>query len=176
MITLYLPEPEYPNELMSRFLAKCAYEYFLYNVGSANYDACVRECLTEGGTYDGLSPLREYARYGKGRYWEYSQRRIYSEGSMFKTKKNNLPLERLFEMCFFTKEYTESDNGSTSAEIYYVLALNGIEYAICLSDNSIQEYLKWIQDNNNHSPLTIDAEQLLDVGLSDVNPLLIKKK
>lgn len=28
MIAEYLPEPEYPNPLMSRFLAKCAYDFF----------------------------------------------------------------------------------------------------------------------------------------------------
>lgn len=33
MIGLHYPEPNYPNRIMSRFLAKCAYEYFLYNVG-----------------------------------------------------------------------------------------------------------------------------------------------
>ncbi|MBD5584946.1 MAG: HNH endonuclease [Clostridia bacterium] len=29
MIAEYLPEPEYPNPLMSRFLAKCAYDFFI---------------------------------------------------------------------------------------------------------------------------------------------------
>ena len=41
----YIPEPSYPNKIMSRFLAKCAYEYFLYNVGKDNYDLCVQEML-----------------------------------------------------------------------------------------------------------------------------------
>ena len=38
MITPYIPEPEYPNKIMSRFLAKCAYEHFLYNMGKEQYD------------------------------------------------------------------------------------------------------------------------------------------
>ncbi|WP_297411923.1 HNH endonuclease [uncultured Alistipes sp.] len=36
MIMEYLPEPQYPNPLMSRFLAKCAYEFFLFNMGKEN--------------------------------------------------------------------------------------------------------------------------------------------
>lgn len=30
MIAAYLPELDYPNEYMSRFISKCAYEYLLY--------------------------------------------------------------------------------------------------------------------------------------------------
>ena len=45
MITPYIPEPEYPNKIMSRFLAKCAYEHFLYNMGKEQYDLCVQELL-----------------------------------------------------------------------------------------------------------------------------------
>ena len=74
MIGLHIPEPEYPNTNMSRFLAKCAYEFFLYNVGKENFDSCVQELL--GSENDILKTLREYARYGKGEYWQYHQRRL----------------------------------------------------------------------------------------------------
>lgn len=39
MISPYCPEPDYPSTNMSRFIAKCAYEYFLYNVGEENYES-----------------------------------------------------------------------------------------------------------------------------------------
>lgn len=66
MLSPYIPAPEYPNTIMSRFLAKCAYEYFLYNMGEDKYDLCVQELL--GDESDILKDLREYARYGKGKY------------------------------------------------------------------------------------------------------------
>ena len=70
IIAKYISEPEYPNKMMSRFLAKCAYEYFLYNVGKEKYDLCVQELLCKES--DILKALREYARYGKGEYWQYN--------------------------------------------------------------------------------------------------------
>lgn len=63
MIGLYIPEPEYPNAIMSRFLAKCAYEFFLFIMSEKKYDLCVKELL--GSKIDTLKDLREYARYGK---------------------------------------------------------------------------------------------------------------
>ena len=45
MIAPYIPAPESPNTIMSRFLTKCAYEYFLYNMGEDKYNLCVQELL-----------------------------------------------------------------------------------------------------------------------------------
>lgn len=99
MLSPYIPAPEYPNTIMSRFLAKCAYEYFLYNMGEDKYDLCVQELL--GDESDILKDLREYARYGKGKYWQYSQRRIYSEGDCFFNQNENIHYEIRHEMKLF---------------------------------------------------------------------------
>ena len=168
----YFPEPEYPNPIMSRFLAKCAYEYFLYNVGEENYDLCVQELL--GCENDILNTLREYARYGKGEYWQYHQRRLYSEGDCFFNQNENICYEILHEMKLFVKEHKHYQNGNVEAEIYFVMAIAGIEYAICLSDPNISEYQKWIEENKGLSPLKDEAETF-SFSLSDVNPMLIKK-
>lgn len=168
----YIPEPEYPNPIMSRFLAKCAYEYFLYNVGEENYDLCVQELL--GCENDILNTLREYARYGKGEYWQYHQRRLYSEGDCFFNQNENICYEILHEMKLFVKEHKHYQNGNVEAEIYFVMAIAGIEYAICLSDPNISEYQKWIEENKGLSPLKDEAETF-SFSLSDVNPMLIKK-
>lgn len=135
MIAPYIPVPQYPNTIMSRFLAKCAYEYFLYNMGEDKYDLCVQELL--GNEVDILKNLREYARYGKGKYWQYNQRRIYSEGDCFFNKNENSLYEILHEMKFFVKEHKRYPNGTVEAEIYYVMSIAGIEYAICISDPDI---------------------------------------
>lgn len=172
MYELYIPEPEYPNVIMSRFLAKCAYEYFLYNMGKDNYNLCVQELL--GGEKDILKDLREYARYGKGNYWQYHQRRLYSEGDVFLNREENSSYEILHEMKLFVKDHKRYPNGNVEAEIYFVLAIAGIEYTICLSDPDISEYQKWVMDHSTISPLTDDNEILL-FGLSDSNPMLIKQ-
>ena len=172
MVSPYIPAPEYPSTIMSRFLAKCAYEYFLYNMGEDKYDLCVQELL--GSKSDILKDLREYARYGKGKYWQYNQRRIYSEGDCFFNQDENIHYEILHEMKLFPKEYKRYPNGNVEAEIYFVMCIAGIEYAICLSDPDISEYQKWLEEHNGISPLTDDTETLV-FSLSDVNPILIKK-
>lgn len=168
----YIPEPTYPNRILSRFLAKCAYEFFLYNVGKDKYDLCVQELL--GKENDILKNLREYARFGKGKYWSYSQRRIYSEGDVVYNQSKGLYLEKLYEMKFFTKEYNEMPNYDVEVEIYFVMAILGIEYAICISDPDISEYQKWLEEHKGVSPLT-NEEQEMHFSLSTVKPILIKK-
>lgn len=159
MYALFLPKPEYPNDLMSRFLAKCAYEYLLFHMGPDKYDICVREML--GEKKDVLKELREYARYGKGKFWQYNQRRIYPEDSFFINSTENVIYETLHEMTLFVKEYGECLNGYTEAEVYYVVAIGGIEYAICLSDPDISEYKKWIEQHDGYSPLENDNEKII---------------
>ena len=172
IMALYIPEPDYPNKTMSRFLAKCAYEYFLYNMGKEKYDICVQELLCKES--DILKALREYARYGKGEYWQYNQRRIYSEGDVVFNQNEGLNYEILHEMRFFTREHKRFLNGHVEAEVYFVMAIAGIEYAICISDPNISEYQKWLEEHNGLSPLKDDAE-VKSFSLSDINPMLIKK-
>lgn len=172
MIGAYIPEPEYPNKTMSRFLAKCAYEYFLYNMGKEKYDLCVQELLCKES--DILKSLREYARYGKGEYWQYNQRRIYSEGDIVFNQNEYLNYEILHEMKFFTREHKRFPNGYVEAEVYFVMVIAGIEYAICISAPNISEYQKWIEEHNGFSPLNDDSERLL-FCMSYINPMLIKK-
>ena len=188
MIGLYILEPEFPNAIMSRFLAKCAYEYFLFIMGEEKYDLCVKELL--GSKIDTLKDLREYARYGKGKDWKYNQRRIYSEGDCFINQSENIHYEILHEMKFLTAEYKRYPNDKVEAEIYFIMCISGIEYAICISDSDISGYQKWLEKHNGISPLTDEAETFIYslcispltdeaetfiYSLSDVNPLLIKK-
>ncbi len=172
-ISPYLPEPIYPYILLSRLLAKCAYEFFLYNMRIEKYDLCVQELL--GTENDILKPLREYARYGKGAFWQYNQRRIYSEGAIISNNREHKTYEILHEMRLFPKDHIILPNGMVEAEIYFVVAICGIEYAICLSNPDISGYQEWLTNNNNKSPLEVDYETVIPFGLSDINPLLIKE-
>lgn len=64
-------------------------------------------------------------------------------------------------MMFFTKEHKRYSTGQVEAEIYFVMAVAGIEYAMCISDQSIAEYQKWIVEHDGFSPLNDDDEILL---------------
>lgn len=173
MITACIPFPEYPNQIMSRFLAKCAYEYFLYSMGESNYDLCIQEFLAEDS--DQLQSIREYARFGKGVCWQYHQRRIYSEGTLFINAEHGSPYELLHEMKLLTTDVQHLDGGLTEVTLYYILAIGGIEYAICLNDPNISGYQRWLKEHDFHSPLEKETERKLSIGLSDVNPILFKK-
>lgn len=169
---LYIPEPEYPDAIISRFLAKCAYEYFLFIMGEAKYELWVQELL--GSKIDALKDLREYARYGKGRIWQYNQRRIYSEGDCVFSQNENIHYEILHEMMLFPTEYKRYPNGNVEIEIYFVMCIAGIEYAICISDSDISGYQKWLEKHNGISPL-VDQTETFIFSLSDVNPILMPK-
>ena len=169
----YLPEPDYPNVLLSRLLAKCAYEYYLFNMKDYNYELCVKELL--GRDTDVLKDLREYARFGKGKFWQYTQRGIYSEGALFINRDKGKPYEILHEMKLFAKEYKQYPNGLVETEVYFVVAISGIEYTICLSDPSIDGYKEWLDKNKGVSPLMEASEIQYPIGLADVNPMLIKR-
>ena len=52
--------------------------------------------------------------------------------------------------------------------MYFIMAIAGIEYAICVSDPDITNYQKWIDEHNGLSPLKDDTE-ILSFKMSDVN-------
>lgn len=170
MITPYLPDLEYPNGNMSRFLAKCAYEYLLYII-KEDYKADFTESFLTDAQLD---PIRLYARYGIGE-WQYCQRRIYDEGSLFIDTECTTPHERLYEMTLFFRDLVDYGEDNYASEIYFAAIIFGVEYVICISDPDITGYDLWLTENNNKSPLFRDDEKLLDAGLADVNRLLIKK-
>ena len=57
------------------------------------------------------------------------------------------------------------------------MIIAGIEYAICISDPNISEYLKWVEQNRNISPIRKEEKNdFFSFDLSDINPLLISHK
>lgn len=171
-ISHYIEEPEYPNREMSRFLAKCAYEtIFLYG-GEHDYQLWLQERDNSDFYFKDFDKLRLFARYGIGD-WPYSQRRIYSEGTFF-SYKGGEPYEVLHEQKLFFREVEKINEHSFMAELYYVLVIGGIEYVISVTDPNISGYNQWLKEHPDHSPIEDDDEVRLDIGMFDVNPLLIK--
>lgn len=46
-----------------------------------------------------------------------------------------------------------------NGEVYFVIAMFGIEYAINMAGSSIEGYNEWLKNNNNISPLYISDKQ-----------------
>lgn len=148
LIIPIIEEPERNDKIMSRFLAKAALESLAY-----------RLCSCDGwneGIVDKieLNPLREYARYGKGEFWVYSQRRIYTEDDRFVDPINHPePYEVLHEldMLYIDNKF-----------MYFVLVIMGIEFAINLGGPEIETYNKWLIDNNGVSPIWRGSEYMIN--------------
>lgn len=133
-----MPEPN--NYDLSRFLGKIAIEVlaqkFCHN----------EEWLNEITDKPELDELRRYVRIGdKPKSWEYHQRRLYNESDLFHNPKiQEEPYEILHEFILL---YTEQ------MEMYLVIVIMGIEYAINFANPKIEGYKTWLEQNNHVSPL-----------------------
>lgn len=148
MIIPTAPDPKLEDKIVSRFLAKVAFE-------------CVPYYAFNGNQYDddfidqnNLHPLREYARFGIGEYWPYSQRRIYSEEDRFmNTDIQPTPYEIMHELDFLMIALDD---------IYFILVIMGIEYVINLNGPTIESYESWLKLNNHISPIRRGKEYMIE--------------
>ncbi len=141
------PDPEKEDFIVSRFLAKVALESLTLKFIDS------KEWIEEIIEKKELDPLREYARFGKGNIWEYSQRRIYSEEDRFSDPIHHPePYEILHEMDFL---YIDNKI------LYYALVIMGIEYVINLGGSEIEYYENWLKENNNVSPIRRYSEFMI---------------
>ena len=131
-----------PNKHMSWLLSKMAVEYFVYRCG-CSHDVC--EYITNDEVF---KPIRQYARFGNREIWPYSARRIYSRNTIYKGD-------------FFSYVSWESDIFFMGrGEVYFVIAIHGIEYAINFGGPVIDGYLVWLKEHNGISPLYADKSLL----------------
>jgi len=138
---IIVPILEKPNEqLMSRFLAKVALEVlasrFLAGSGELN------EVIDKSE----LEDLRHYARVGNPpNYWPYYTRRLYPEGKLFTEG-----MEKFEVLHEYNLLYTDS------YELYLVVIIFGIEYALNMGGPEIDGYIEWLKQHNFKSPLYMD--------------------
>jgi hypothetical protein len=137
-----------PNhQLFSRFLGKVAVECMALQL-LKNGPHMLPEFIDD----EQVDLLRNYSRFGKtGLEWPYSERQIYSADFVF-PGKNGESYEVLHEWTFL---YTNK------TEMYFVLAILGVEYAINMGGPDIEGYGLWLKENNGCSPLYQE-------GISDV--------
>lgn len=152
-----ITEPEPNNYILSRFLAKCAFEYLVFRVKEENFLGFAEYINNEQ-----FEPLRKYARYGEGcKIWPYYQRRIYGEGDMFVGFEGDKKYEILHEMDFLSIELerkTIEGEECVMVELYFILVIMGIEYAIHIAEPDISGYELWLKNNNYKSPVETYGE------------------
>lgn len=135
---IYVPRPVAPNEvLMSRFLAKVAIECLALRVSGSGGDA---EMVVAEDTLD---ELRSYARRGPpAPVWPFRSRSLYPADASF-NRADGGPFEVLHEWDFLWIE----------EELYFVLGLFGVEYAISFVHRRVDSYDAWLVQNSGASPL-----------------------
>jgi len=142
---IYLPFPTAPNEmLMSRFLAKVAIECLALEV--VDLDGGTAGIISEHA----LDPLRDYARRGTDkRIWPFHARTLYPPDFVFSEPEQG-SYEVLHEWIFSSLD---------GEDLYFVLALFGVEYTLNLGEMEIESYRVWLAANRNRSPLYRDGTQ-----------------
>jgi hypothetical protein len=130
--------------LMSRFLAKVAVECLALKF--VDLDGGIASIVSEHA----LDPVRDYARKGGNKHvWPFHARTLYPPDFVFREPEEE-SYEVLHEWIF-----TALDR----EDIYFVLALFGVEYALNLGEMEIESYRVWLAANRNRSPLYMDGIQ-----------------
>lgn len=147
LIIPIIEQPDQDDRDISRFLAKVALEFLTYKI--VDDPEWVNEIITK----EELDPIRNYARFGKGKFWKYHQRRIYSEEDRFFDPINHPePYEILHE---FDILYTDD------RVMYFVMTIMGVEFAINLAVSETDYYKQWLIDNSNESPIRRHTEKMV---------------
>lgn len=138
--SVVFPVAELPTgKLFARFLAMMALEAWAKTILDANGDL-----NTDLIDKRELDEIRCFARFGEGvDSWPYSTRRLYAEGQQF-TEDDGTTFDVLHEYMLL---YTDSH------ELYFVIAILGIEFAINLGGPEIDGYNEWLNGNAGQSPL-----------------------
>ena len=141
-------QPLMPSASVSRFLAKTAIEAFALKFQEET------TLLNEMIDMPQLDALRVYARYGKGKFWNYHQRRIYSEETRFEDPVHHPdPHEVLHELDFLI---------IPPGIYYFVVVIMGIEYVINCGASELDLYKKWLSENENKSPIRRFSERMIN--------------
>ncbi|NHM07610.1 HNH endonuclease [Flavobacterium sp. CYK-4] len=128
-----------PKKEMARLLAKMALEALVYEYKSVKEWVDV---VVESSHYD---LIREFARFDRTfREWPFHQRRVFPDETQMVHPD--------------TGEWVQVGFGhdvmvTPNRETYFVFLYYGIEYVINIGGPSIKGYEKWLDENNNISPM-----------------------
>jgi hypothetical protein len=139
--TYYFPLLQWHDKkALSRFLAKVALEVLAHRL--IKVEGWEKELIEN----DQLESIRRFARVGdKPSIWEYSERRLYDANASVAADNSYHQVLHEFDLL-----YTESNN------LFLILCIFGIEYAIDFTSPNIEDYKKWLIKNHYKSPLYIN--------------------
>lgn len=142
-----------PNgSVLSRFIGKIAIEAFAQRLQDKM--SLLDEFIDDAQ----LDSLRNHVRFGKEKVWNCNVRRIYKSTNYWKDGRNGDIYQITNEYDFL---FTEK------SEVYFVLALFGIEFAINIGGVSIDGYNEWLEEHGNISPLHYGKNKELHEIIND---------
>jgi len=137
------------TRIVSRFIAKMALEALAAKLSPDNNSLDV---LAKDVQFD---PIRDHARLGTTKNWPCSIRRIYSINKKWNTMDNK-DVQVIHESDFLFPSYNStnlSDSEYITSELYFIVILWGIEFAINMGGPELEGYEVWLREHNNISPL-----------------------
>lgn len=155
---IYVPiisEPLKDDPIVSKFIGKIALEALASRVSLAE------DWQNDFVENSALDELRYFVRFGKSyQVWPYHIRRIDSEFQVKYDSKADKFIEKLNEYDFLIPdnptiegEFLKIDN------LYFVMAIMGIEYTINLSNAGLDRYVNWLSENQNKSILQMQKSE-----------------
>lgn len=130
---------------VSRFLAKAALEAIAARLLPSE------EALESLNDEPLFEPLRRYARLGEPTNWPHHERRIYSADRHFTTGDGTV------EQTVWECDFLHTDE----SELYFVLAIFGLELTLNVGGPEIDGYQAWLRKNNDASPLYMGKDPAL---------------
>lgn len=160
-MTLILPallDDTVPSQssIVSRFLAKVALEALAARL--KDNDGWLDYLIDDHQ----LDSIRNHARIGQPKKWPCNIRRIYSANADWQIGGENSQI--IYECDFLLPNVVESasrEDNYIQTEIYFIVALWGIEFAINLGGPEIDGYGQWLSNHNDLSPLYYGKNSLL---------------
>ncbi|WP_295123480.1 HNH endonuclease [uncultured Chitinophaga sp.] len=145
-----IPEPPKDNLNLSKLIGKIALEALALRL--SNLEGWQDEFVKN----EGLNQLRNFVRYGQGEFkiWPYNTRRIYDEVKIKFDAEKKIHYQLMNEFDFLIPdEPTLVGEQRIVTNLYFVIAIMGIEYTINMTNAGLDRYLSWILDNKNQSIL-----------------------
>lgn len=146
--------PAYSDDLLppqdgitSRFIGKIALEALAYKLSSLDDSL---DQLIDDAQFD---PIRNHVRRGSPKTWPCHIRRIYSHRKAWLDNDEDA-YQIIHEFDFLMPGVTEvNESQPVQAELYFIIVLWGMEFAINLGGPYIEGYQAWLQKHDNTSPL-----------------------
>jgi hypothetical protein len=140
VFSVVFPVAQLPSgRLFARFLAMMAIEAWAKRLLDSEGDLAA-DLIHKSE----LDEIRRFARFGDGaQTWPYFSRRLHPESHQF----SDIDGTKFHVLHEYMLLYTDSN------ELYFVISILGVEFAINLGGPEIDGYQQWLKDNSGRSPL-----------------------